>query len=138
ACLEYAELMIAMLRREGIPARMGVGYAYAGSIKASPDVVDSLHPRVEAYVPGVGWMSVDPTWGEKFDDFGRSDLDHCGFATWGKDDNAPGAVMLGSNDTGYQYEDTQLSFSSVASKVPTSGSIAVQRYAILPFVSVDK
>lgn len=137
-CLEYADLMIAMLRSQGIPARMVVGYAYAGSIKASPAVDDSLHSWVEAYVPGIGWMTVDPTWGEKFDDFGRSDLDHYAFATWGKNDNAPGAVMLGSTDTGYQYEDTQLSFSSVASEVSTSGSIMVTRYAIAPFISIDR
>jgi hypothetical protein len=136
-CLEYADLMIAMLRSQGIPARMVVGYAYAGSLKASPAVADSLHSWVEAYVPGIGWMTVDPTWGEKFDDFGRSDLDHYAFATWGKNDSAPGAVMLGSNDTGYQYEDTQLSFSSVASEVPASGNLAVHRYTVLPFFSVD-
>jgi len=136
-CLEYADLMIAMLRSQGIPARMVVGYAYAGSLKASPEVADSLHSWVEAYVPGIGWMTVDPTWGEKFDDFGRSDLDHYAFATWGKNDSAPGAVMLGNNDTGYQYENTQLSFSSVASQVPASGSLSVQRYTILPFVYID-
>lgn len=137
-CLEYADLMIAMLRSQGIPARMVVGYAYAGSIKASPAVDDSLHSWVEAYVPGIGWMTVDPTWGEKFDDFGRSDLDHYAFATWGKNDSAPGAVMLGGSDTGYQYENTQLRFSSVASDVPTSGNIAVRRYTIAPFISVDR
>lgn len=137
-CLEYADLMIAMLRSQGIPARMVIGYAYAGSLKASPDVADSLHSWVEAYVPGIGWMTVDPTWGEKFDDFGRSDLDHYAFATWGKNDSAPGAVMLGGTDTGYQYEDTQLSFSSVASSVPTSGEISVERYVVLPFFTVDR
>lgn len=137
-CLEYADLMIAMLRSQGIPARMVIGYAYAGSLKASPEVADSLHSWVEAYVPGIGWMTVDPTWGEKFDDFGRSDLDHYAFATWGKNDSAPGAVMLGSSDTGYQYENTQLSFSSVASEVPTSGSIAVTRYVIAPFIAIDR
>lgn len=137
-CLEYADLMIAMLRSQGIPARMVVGYAYAGSIKASPDVVDSLHSWVEAYVPGIGWMSVDPTWGEKYDDFGRSDLDHYAFAVWGKNDSQPAAVMAGGTDTGYQYENTKLSFSEVASTVPTSGTIEVQRFAILPFVSLDR
>jgi transglutaminase-like putative cysteine protease len=137
-CLEYADLMIAMLRSQGIPARMVVGYAYAGSLKASPGVEDSLHSWVEAYVPGIGWMTVDPTWGEKFDDFGRSDLDHYAFATWGKNDSAPGAVMLGGTDTGYQYENTQLSFSSVASQVPTSGNIAVTRYVVAPFIAVDR
>lgn len=137
-CLEYADLMIAMLRSQGIPARMVVGYAYAGSLKNSSSVADSLHSWVEAYVPGIGWMTVDPTWGEKFDDFGRSDLDHYAFAVWGKNDNAPAAVMLGGTDTGYQYEDTQLSFSNASSNVTPSGSVQVTRYTIAPFISVDK
>lgn len=137
-CLEYADLMIAMLRSQGIPARMVVGYAYAGSIKTSAAVADSLHSWVEAYVPGIGWMTVDPTWGEKFDDFGRSDLDHYAFATWGKSDNAPAAVMLGGNDTGYQYENTQLSFSNASSSVTPSGSVQVRRYVIAPFIAVDQ
>lgn len=137
-CLEYADLMIAMLRSQGIPARMVVGYAYAGSIKTSAAVADSLHSWVEAYVPGVGWMTVDPTWGEKFDDFGRSDLDHYAFAIWGRNDNAPAAVMLGNADTGYQYENTQLSFSNASSSVTPSGSVQVTRYTIAPFISVDK
>ncbi len=137
-CLEYADLMIAMLRSQGIPARMVVGYAYAGSIKTSAAVADSLHSWVEAYVPGIGWMTVDPTWGEKFDDFGRSDLDHYAFAVWGKSDNAPAAVMLGGNDTGYQYENTQLSFSNASSSITPSGSVEVKRYVIAPFISVDK
>lgn len=137
-CLEYADLMIAMLRSQGIPARMVVGYAYAGSIKTSAAVADSLHSWVEAYVPGVGWMTVDPTWGEKFDDFGRSDLDHYAFTVWGKNDSAPAAVMQGNTDTGYQYENTQLSFSDASTSVAPSGSVQVRRYAIAPFIAVDK
>lgn len=136
-CLEYADLMVAMLRSQGIPARMVVGYAYAGSIKASPAVADSLHAWVEAYVPKVGWITVDPTWGEKFDDFGRSDLDHFAFAVWGKSDSSPGAVMAGGSDTGYQYENTKLSFSEVQSSVTPSGQLAVDRYVIAPFVALD-
>lgn len=137
-CLEYADLMIAMLRSQGIPARMVVGYAYAGSIKSSPAVADSLHAWVEAYVPNLGWMTVDPTWGEKFDDFGRSDLDHYAFAVWGRSDSSPGAVMIGANDTGYQYENTQLSFSSSKTSLAPSGAVSIDRYTLLPFLSVDR
>lgn len=137
-CLEYADLMIAMLRSQAIPARMVVGYAYAGSIKSSPAVADSLHAWVEAYVPGIGWMTVDPTWGEKFDDFGRSDLDHYAFAVWGRNDNGPGAVMLGNTDTGYQYENTQLSFSSSKSTIAPTGTVSIDRYTIVPFLAVDR
>lgn len=137
-CLEYADLMIAMLRSQGIPARMVIGYAYAGSIKSSAAVADSLHSWVEAYIPGTGWMTVDPTWGEKFDDFGRSDLDHYAFAVWGKNDSAPAAVMQGNSDTGYQYENTQLTFSDASSKEQATGSVQVQRYVIAPFIAVDQ
>lgn len=137
-CLEYADLMIAMLRSQGIPARMVVGYAYAGSIKTSAAVADSLHSWVEAYIPGTGWMTVDPTWGEKFDDFGRSDLDHYAFAVWGRDDNAPAAVMQGGSDTGYQYENTQLSFSNAPTNITPGGNVQVRRYVLAPFIAVDR
>lgn len=137
-CLEYADLLIAMLRSQKIPARMAVGYGYSGSLKNSSGVSDSLHAWVEAYVPGVGWMTLDPTWGEKFDEFGKSDLDHFAFAVWGEHDQTPDAIMMGSSDLGYQYEQTQLSYISNVTPTPPSGSVSVQRLAILPFLSLDR
>jgi transglutaminase-like putative cysteine protease len=137
-CLEYADLMIAMLRSQGIPARMPIGYAYSGSLKNTDSVADSLHAWVEAYIPGIGWMTLDPTWGEKFDTFGKSDLDHVAFAVWGSADQAPGAVMRGSVDTGYQYEATTLGYQTSVDPAKGAPSVALTRHVVLPFLAIDQ
>jgi hypothetical protein len=137
-CLEYADLMIAMLRSQGIPARMPVGYGYSGDLKTSAGVSDSLHAWVEAYVPGIGWMTFDPTWGEKFDEFGKSDLDHFAFAVWGENDSLPVAEMQGTNDQGYQYEATTLAFQDAVVAQPATGAVSARRWIVLPFVTLDQ
>lgn len=135
-CLEYSDLMIALLRAQGIPARMPIGYGYSGDLKTSPAVSDSLHSWVEAYVPNVGWMNLDPTWGEKFDNFGKSDLDHFAFAIWGDADNRPAAVMVGDADQGYQYEKTTLEYLKTAPEPTNNGSVVAEKWVIFPFVSL--
>ncbi len=137
-CLEYADLLVSMLRSQGIPARMPVGYGYTGSLKQSAAVDDSLHAWVEAYVPGIGWMTLDPTWGEKFDEFGHSDLDHMAFSVWGRKDQLPSAVMAGSTDQGYQYEHAQLAYIQTTSAPATArGSVRAQRQIIVPGIALE-
>lgn len=135
-CLEYSDLMIAMLRSQGIPARMPIGYGYTGNLKTSTAVSDSLHSWVEAYVPGVGWINIDPTWGEKFDNFGRSDLDHFAFAVWGANDSTPVAVTQDGNDQNYQYEKAEISYVKKSPQAREDGHLQAKKWAILPFVSV--
>ncbi|HSX14721.1 MAG TPA: transglutaminase family protein [Candidatus Saccharimonadales bacterium] len=137
-CLEYSDLLVALLRAQGIPARMPVGYGYSGNLKASDSVVDSLHSWVEAYVPGIGWMTLDPTWGEKFDLFGQSDLDHFAFAVWGGNDQLPVPVMAGGQDTGYQYEQTTLTYAEAAPQTLATVSLHLSRYSILPFINLER
>ena len=137
-CLEYSDLMISLLRSQGIPARMPVGYAYAGSLKQSKSVADSLHSWVEAYVPGIGWINLDPTWGEKYDTFGKSDLDHFTFAIWGRDDASPSAVMIDGQDMGYQYEDTAITYDSSLTVAQQQGEATATTYVILPWMSFVK
>lgn len=45
-CLDYASLMVAMLRSQNIPARMEVGYAG-----------DAYHAWLSSYIKDVGWIS---------------------------------------------------------------------------------
>jgi hypothetical protein len=137
-CLEYSDLLIALLRSQGIPARMPVGYAYAGNLKQSKEVSDSLHSWVEAYVPGIGWMNLDPTWGEKFDNFGKSDLDHFTFAVWGQNDSAPAAVMTGMRDENYQYENTKITYAADFPTAATTGQAKIQKYVLFPGVTLIK
>ncbi|MCJ7526360.1 MAG: transglutaminase [Candidatus Aminicenantes bacterium] len=62
SCSEYAFVYIAMCRAAGVPAR------YAGSVvvrgeDASFDFV--YHRWVEVYLPGYGWVPVDPSGGDQ-------------------------------------------------------------------------
>lgn len=135
-CLEYSDLSIALLRASGIPARMPVGYGYSGDLKLSPSVSDSLHSWVEAYIPNVGWINLDPTWGEKFNNYGVSDIDHLTFAIWGADDSKPAPVAENGTDTNYQFEKTTLTYVQEIPTPSTDASLKVTKWVVLPFISV--
>jgi transglutaminase-like putative cysteine protease len=62
-CQDFAHLMLAMLRRLGLPARYVSGYL-APLPEAMPDDRPSTvatHAWVEVQLPGIGWVGVDPT-----------------------------------------------------------------------------
>ena len=82
-CQDFAHLMIAALRLHGLPARYSSGYLEtrppAGREKLRG--ADASHAWVSAWVPGAGWVEVDPTndqlvddryvllgWGRDYDD----------------------------------------------------------------------
>lgn len=62
SCSEYAFLYISMCRAAGIPARY-VGSVVVRGEAASFDYV--YHRWVEVYLPGFGWIPVDPSGGDK-------------------------------------------------------------------------
>lgn len=57
SCSEYTILTISLLRACGIPARYVGGVVLRGE-DASVDYV--FHRWVEAYIPGMGWLPIDP------------------------------------------------------------------------------
>ena len=58
-CQDFANVMIAMCRSRGIPARYVSGYFYNG--KTAADEIEASHAWVEVFVPGYGWKGFDPT-----------------------------------------------------------------------------
>jgi len=62
-CTYFATTMTVMLRSEGIPARVAVGYTTGQQVAEDEYVVRGLnsHVWVEAYVPDHGWVTFDPT-----------------------------------------------------------------------------
>lgn len=62
-CVYYATTMAVMLRTQGIPARMTVGYTTGEQVGEDTWVVRGYnsHAWVEAYFPDVGWIRFDPT-----------------------------------------------------------------------------
>jgi transglutaminase-like putative cysteine protease len=58
-CMEYADLMIALLRAQGIPSRAAIGYA---NLKEEEEPKEQVrHQWVQVWIPDYGWLSVDPT-----------------------------------------------------------------------------
>lgn len=61
-CQDFAHLMIACTRALGVPARYVSGYHFVGDLQGgSADFEQASHAWVEAFVPGLGWCSFDPT-----------------------------------------------------------------------------
>ncbi len=58
-CQDFAHLMIAIVRPLGIPCRYVSGYQFHGA--ADRAVEGATHAWVEAFLPGPGWVGIDPT-----------------------------------------------------------------------------
>ena len=57
-CLQFSRLYVALARAAGIPARVAGGF---GFLEPGEDVEgDYLHAFVEAYIPGRGWLPIEP------------------------------------------------------------------------------
>src|SRR5262249_37488468 len=54
-CQDFTHLMIAVLRTFGVPARYVSGYIHR------PDKESQSHAWCEAWLPGLGWVGIDPT-----------------------------------------------------------------------------
>ncbi len=73
-CQDFSHLLIAVLRRRGIPARYVSGYLvprHAPDAQAAMENViggQASHAWVQAYIPETGWIGLDPTAGEFADD----------------------------------------------------------------------
>ena len=73
SCSEYSFVFISMCRAAGIPAR------YVGSVVLRKDDAsfdDVFHRWVEIYLPGFGWLPVDPSRGDKPTEAQRGDAFH--------------------------------------------------------------
>jgi transglutaminase-like putative cysteine protease len=60
-CQDYTHIMIALIRRMGIPARYVSGYLFHQAGKKTRSTEGATHAWVEAWLPGLGWLGLDPT-----------------------------------------------------------------------------
>ena len=82
-CQDFAHLAIAALRAHGLPARYASGYLETRPRPGTPKLrgADASHAWLSAWVPGTGWLEIDPTndklvddryvilgWGRDYDD----------------------------------------------------------------------
>jgi len=62
-CTEYASLVIALSRAEQIPARYYEGILYLEDSDEKSRLAQVEHAWMDAYLPSVGWVAMDPTLG---------------------------------------------------------------------------
>ncbi len=60
-CQDFSHIMITLLRQIEIPARYVSGYLYHRSGTQDRSVADATHAWCEAFLPGYGWIGLDPT-----------------------------------------------------------------------------
>ena len=60
-CTEYSDLLIALSRAQGIPARYFTGLLYLD--KGTSAIAKIEHAWPDVYMPAVGWVALDPTLG---------------------------------------------------------------------------
>ena len=60
-CTEYTSLLVALSRAQGIPARYFEGLLHLN--KETDAIARIEHAWPDVYMPGVGWVSLDPTLG---------------------------------------------------------------------------
>jgi transglutaminase-like putative cysteine protease len=63
ACRDFAVLLVAVLRRHKVAARLVSGFLWEPPDTPKEDLraESALHAWVEAYLPGAGWIGLDPT-----------------------------------------------------------------------------
>ncbi|MEX0932187.1 MAG: transglutaminase domain-containing protein [Candidatus Saccharimonadales bacterium] len=127
--LGYADALIALLRNQDIPARLVLGQASTQGLSAN----SNIHAWVESYVPGVGWVVVDPFWAEKFYSHETSYIDHVALNIFGANDSAlsgstpllvPGAQIAVVSGTDFKRPESEL-------------SVFGKRYVILPGLALQ-
>jgi transglutaminase-like putative cysteine protease len=60
-CTEFSDALLALSRAAGIPARFLEGITYRERSQSDPGQIK--HDWLEAHLPGIGWVPLDPTWG---------------------------------------------------------------------------
>jgi transglutaminase-like putative cysteine protease len=58
-CQDFAHLHLGLCRSLGIPARYVSGYFFNNALR--PREAEASHAWIEAWIPGFGWASFDPT-----------------------------------------------------------------------------
>lgn len=60
-CTEYTDLLVALSRAQGIPARYFEGLLYLDH--GTSTLAKTEHAWPDVYMPGIGWVALDPTLG---------------------------------------------------------------------------
>lgn len=99
-CQHFAGAMALLLRYNGIPARVAVGFTTGELVGKDTFVVSrtNAHAWVEVYFPGVGWVPFDPTPGRIMPGAGPSSS-NAGFVNPFPEDADPSSASAAASPT---------------------------------------
>lgn len=60
-CQDFAHILIALVRPLGVPARYVSGYLFRDTAGTDRSGDGATHAWVETWLPGIGWIGLDPT-----------------------------------------------------------------------------
>jgi hypothetical protein len=134
--MEYSDLMITLLRALGIPARAAFGYTYDPRDDENQESQEG-HQWLEAYMPGVGWVSIDPTWGDSARrEYIGPDIDHAYWYVAGENVNSPSQVSrVARGISGGPLESIEFEIEAISNVVLTryqSQGILLSEYPYSP------
>lgn len=109
-CMEYSDLLIALARAQGIPARAAYGYGYDPSLL--PDEQEE-HQWVQAWIPEYGWLTIDPTWGETGRQFIGQDLDHALWYVASLNPNIPSPLTVTAAETDFSIVSSSIEITAI-------------------------
>ena len=116
-CMEYADLLIALARAQGIPARAAYGYGYDPTTREDSQ---EEHQWAQAWIPGYGWLTLDPTWGETGREFIGQDLDHALWYVASKNPDTPSPLEVRTAETDFDLEQSTIRITAIDSMPPIS------------------
>jgi subtilisin family serine protease len=82
-CTEHANLLIALMRAAGIPAKAALGFGFiplyterASEVEEGFSLEQIGHAWAIIYLPNIGWVPMDSVWPEKIGSFAEADYRH--------------------------------------------------------------
>lgn len=86
-CMEYSDLLLTLLRAQGIPTRTVFGDGVGSRVDRTLRGIG--HQWVSVWFPNTGWVPVDPTWSDSGQEYIGQDFNHFTWYVASKSVNEP-------------------------------------------------
>lgn len=123
-----ADALVGALRNAGIPSRFISGYVYHDGMQSWEGLQE--HSWVESFIPGSGWMTIDPVFDKVLGSFGKADLYRLAGLIYGIDDEENLRLF---ETTNYEFVEEELPEADFS-----KGSVHQTKFVMLPGISMDR
>ncbi len=117
-CMEYSDLATTLLRANGVATRTVMGYTLdENEFSYTDDGYRVGHEWLEAWIPGLGWLSIDPTWGSKHNRNIGYNLDRVIFYVTSDIQSKPTSLIGAyTADLGFEYGEYDIEIEAITAQ----------------------